>query len=31
MPIDDAFSDFLEEDLPEKEIFSYWHDTVMPV
>ena len=26
MPIDDAFSDFLEEDLPEKEIFSYWHD-----
>lgn len=27
MPLDDAFSDFLEEDLSNKEVFSYWHDT----
>ncbi len=26
MPIDDAFSDFLEKDLPGKDVFSYWHD-----
>lgn len=27
LPLDEQFSDFLETDLPDKEIFSYWHDT----
>lgn len=27
LPLDDAFAEFLEEELPEAGTFSYWHDT----
>jgi sugar phosphate isomerase/epimerase len=27
MPLDDAFAGFLEKELPDTDVFSYWHDT----